>query len=229
MARALFMRWVDLAFLHWRVSPEALRPLIPASLDVDTFDGDAWVGVVPFRMTDIHPVALPSIPTMRDFPELNVRTYVRHGSRSGVWFFSLDAASMLAVFGARAITGLPYFHASMLQRRGGTEVQYESVRIVHRNAPAELRVRYRPTGDIVRAQAGTLERWLTDRLCLFSMRMGRLLRVDIEHEPWPLQPGSADIERNTMATAAGITLPADAPHVVFARSLDVWAHLPTAT
>ena len=109
MARALFMRWVDLAFLHWRVSPDVLRPHIPSQLEVDTFDGSAWIGVVPFRMTHVHPIALPPIPTVRDFPELNVRTYVRSGGRAGVWFFSLDAAIRLAVFGSRVSVGLPYF------------------------------------------------------------------------------------------------------------------------
>jgi len=230
MARALFMRWVDLAFLHWRVDAEALRPLIPAALEIDTFDGSAWIAVTPFRMTDVHPVALPPIPTMRDFPELNVRTYVRHGAHAGVWFFSLDAASHLAVLGARAITGLPYFHASMLQRRIRDDVHYESVRTGsgHRFASADLRVRYGPTGDVFRSAVGSLEHFLTERYCLFSQRMGRLLRVDIEHEPWPLQRASADVERNTMAQAAGIRLPADVPHVLFAGSLDVWAHLPVA-
>jgi uncharacterized protein YqjF (DUF2071 family) len=226
MARALFMRWVDLAFMHWRVDASALRPLIPAALEIDTFDGSAWVGVTPFRMTDVHPVALPPIPTVRDFPELNVRTYVRRGAASGVWFFSLDAASQLAVFGARAVVGLPYFHASMLERRVGTDVHYESVRTGHRNEPAELRVRYRPTGGVFHSVPGSLEHFLTERYSLFSMRLERLLRVDIEHVPWPLQPASADIERNTMTASIGITLPDVKPHVVFASSLDVWAHLP---
>ncbi|HMC57503.1 MAG TPA: DUF2071 domain-containing protein, partial [Gemmatimonadaceae bacterium] len=183
MARALFMRWVDLAFMHWRVDASVLRPLIPAALEIDTFDGSAWVGVTPFRMSDVHPVALPPIPTARNFPELNVRTYVRRGAASGVWFFSLDAASQLAVFGARAIVGLPYFHASMLERRVGNDIHYESVRTGHHNAPAELRARYRPTGDVFHSAPGSLEHFLTERYSLFSERMGRLLRVDIEHVP----------------------------------------------
>ena len=228
MTRVLFMRWVDLAFLHWRMDAAALRPLVPAALELDTFDGSTWIGVTPFRMTDVHPLALPPIPTVRDFPELNVRTYVRHRGRAGVWFFSLDAASQLAVFGARAVVGLPYFHASMLQRRVVQEIIYESVRASHANAPAEFRGRYRATGDVFRSAPDSLEHFLTERYSLFSMRMGRLLRLDIEHVPWPLQHGSAEIERNTMAQAAGIALPVGGPHVLFASSLDVWAHLPVA-
>ena len=226
MARALFMRWVDLAFLHWRVSADVLRPLVPAPLTVETFDGSAWIGITPFRMTAVHPIALPPIPTVRDFPELNVRTYVNHGGRSGVWFFSLDAASQLAVFGARAMVGLPYFHASMLQRRVVEEIHYESVRTTHRDAPAEFRGRYRATGDVFRSSAGSLEHFLTERYSLFSLRLGALLRLDIEHAPWPLQKADVVIERNTMAAAAGLRLSAEAPHALFASTLDVWAHLP---
>lgn len=124
----LAMRWVDLAFLHWRVRADDLRALVPAPLEIDAFDGGAWLGITPFRMTGVRPVALPPVPTARDFPELNVRTYVRLGSRAGVWFFSLDAASRLAVIGARMLTGLPYFHARMDQRRAGDDIRYESVR-----------------------------------------------------------------------------------------------------
>ena len=226
MARALFMRWVDLAFLHWRVPSAALRSLVPSQLEVEEFDGRAWIGITPFRMTGVKPLGLLPVPTVHDFPELNVRTYVRFAGRSGVWFFSLDAASQLAVFGARAVVGLPYYHASMLQRRVVTEIHYESVRTGHRNAPAEFRARYRGIGGEFRAQPGSLEHWLTERYSLFSVRMGSLLRLDIEHMPWPLQPGSADVERNTMTASPGIALPADAPHVLFASALDVWAHLP---
>lgn len=226
MARALFMRWVDLAFLHWRVSADALRALVPADLEIDTFEGNAWIGVTPFRMTGVRPIALPPIPTVNDFPELNVRTYVRFGGKSGVWFFSLDAGSQLAVFGARTIVGLPYFHASMLERRVAADIQYESVRTDDRGAPAELRARYRATGEPFRSAPGTLEHWLTERYCLFAMHAGMLLRLDIEHEPWTLHRATADVERNTMAAAAGIALPNEPPHALFSGALDVWAHLP---
>lgn len=228
MARALKMRWDDLAFLHWQVPISALRPLVPAALELDRYHESAWIGVTPFRMTRVRPLFAPPIPTASDFPELNVRTYVRHRGRAGVYFFSLDAASWLAVTAARTATGLPYFHARMIQDRAGTDVHYESMRI-HYGAPsAELRVRYRPTGDVVRSQPGSLEHFLTERYSLFVTRANRLLRLDIEHDPWPLQPASADIERNTMALAAGIELPDAKPHACFCRQLDVVAHWPVA-
>ena len=226
MTIGLRMRWVDLAFLHWHVRPEEIRRLIPAPLEVDLFGGSAWLAVAPFRMTGVRPLLSPAIPTATDFPELNVRTYVRHSGRQGVWFFSLDAASWLAVVGARVATGLPYFHARMRESRVGDEVEYASNR-VHGGAPgAEFRARYRPTGSVYLADAGSLDYWLTERYSLFTRHGGRLLRLDIEHERWPLQHARVDIDRNTMAAAAGIALPPDAPHVRFASQLDVVAHWP---
>jgi uncharacterized protein YqjF (DUF2071 family) len=226
MTHALRMRWVNLAFLHWRVPADDIRALVPPPLEVDLFDGSAWVAVVPFRMTAVRPLFAPPLPTATDFPELNVRTYVRHGGRSGVWFFSLDAASWLAVLGARTAVGLPYFHAQMDERCVGEGVQYVSTRTHPGAHAAEFRGRYRPSGSIYLAEPGSLDYWLTERYSLFAMHAGRLLRLDIEHARWPLQHATADVERNTMASASGITLPNDAPHVRFARELDVIAHWP---
>lgn len=222
----LKMRWVDLAFLHWRVPADILRPMIPAALELDLFDGTAWVGVTPFRMTKVRPVFSPPIPTASDFPELNVRTYVRHDSHHGVWFFSLDAGSKLAVTTARTMIGLPYMHAHMQHVSAGDDVQYSSRRTHSGEPSAELKVRYRPTSPPRASEPGSLEHWLTERYCLFSQHVGTLWRLDIEHVPWPLQNATADIEINTMASAAGISLPDDAPHVRFSRSLDVVAHRP---
>jgi uncharacterized protein YqjF (DUF2071 family) len=225
---ALRMRWVDLAFLHWPVNAAEIRKLVPSALQLDTFDDSAWIGVTPFRMTHVRPTLGPPIPTATDFPELNVRTYVSHGGRHGVWFFSLDAASRLAVFGARLVVNLPYFHARMDERRLGNDVHYDSIRAGSGTPAAEFRARYRPTGDVSRSAPGSFEYWSTERYCLFSTLVtGRLLRLDIEHAPWPLQPASADIERNTMAAASGIALPSQAPRVHFAAQLDVVANWPT--
>jgi uncharacterized protein YqjF (DUF2071 family) len=226
MTHALRMRWIDLAFLHWRVPPDEIRPLLPPPLELDLFDGSAWIAVVPFRMAGVRPLFAPPIPTATDFHELNVRTYVRHGGRSGVWFFSLDAASWLAVIGARTAVGLPYFHARMRMRRVGDEVQYASTRTHPGARAAEFRARYRPTGSVYLADPGSLDYWLTERYSLFAMHTGQRLRLDIEHKQWPLQHATADVERNTMAIAGGITLPNDAPHVRFARELDVIAQWP---
>lgn len=228
MTHALRMSWVDLAFLHWPVPLKALRSLVPAALEIDTFDGSGWVAVTPFQMRGVRLRAVPPIPTATDFLELNVRTYVRHKGRSGVWFFSLDAASWLAVAGARAVTGLPYVHARMSARRDGESVVYRSDRTHRGVRPAQLRVRYRPIGDVYRSAPGWFEHWCTERYSLFSLTAGRrLLRLDIEHVPWPLQLASADIELNSMAHASLIDLPRTEPHVLFAKHLDVVAHWPT--
>lgn len=228
---SLRMTWVDLAFLHWRVPVEMLRPLVPAGLEIDTFGGNAWVGVVPFEMRDVAPGGLPAIPAASDFPELNVRTYVTRDGRAGVWFFSLDAASWLAVMGARGAANLPYFHARMTcVRPTADDVTYESER-THPGAPkAQFRAWYRPTGPVFTSEPGSFEHWCTERLCLFSTTHdGALQRLDIEHARWPLQPAVADVVLNTMAAASGIALPPEPPHVLFAKRLEVVAHWPQTT
>jgi uncharacterized protein YqjF (DUF2071 family) len=141
----LRMTWLDLAFLHWPVPVAAIRPLVPLALDLDTFEGSAWVAVTPFEMRGVKVSGMLAVPTATNFPELNVRTYVRHGDRWGVWFFSLDAASWLAVTGARSVVGLPYFHARMSSVQDGEWVVYDSRRTHGGAAPAEFAARYRPT------------------------------------------------------------------------------------
>ena len=227
---SLRMTWVDVAFLHWPVPVEAVRPLVPPGLEIDTFEGTAWIGIVPFEMRNVAPQGLPPIPTASDFPELNVRTYVKHGDRAGVWFFSLDAASWLAVMGARGAANLPYFHARMtMNRPGPDDVSYESERTHPGAAPAAFRAWYRPTGPVFESTPATFEHWSTDRLCLFSTsNEGGLQRLDIEHARWPLQTAVTDVVLNTMAAASGIALPTQPPHVLFAKTLDVVAHWPVA-
>ena len=214
--------WHHLLFAHWPVPPDALRPLIPGGLQLDTFEGQAWLGVVPFDIRSFKLRDLVPLPFMSAFPELNVRTYVTGKDKPGVWFFSLDAASKLAVAGARAIYHLPYFNASMSVRVEGETVHYWSRR-THRNAlPAEFVGTYRPTGPVYRSQPGTLDHWLTERYCLYAAdRRGRLYRGEIHHHPWPLQPAEPEITTNTMAMAHGIHLPDLLPLLHYARRLDV--------
>src|SRR5688572_8640413 len=187
---SVFMRWHELLFMHWPLPAAALRPLIPAGLELDTFDGAAWLGVVPFRMSHIRHRLLPPVPGTAALPELNVRTYVTAGGKPGVWFFSLDAASRLAVRGARWRFHLPYYDAVMsCPRDDSGTIAYQSTR-THRNAPpARFAARYRPIGPPVRAGAGTLEHFLTERYCLYSAdAAGQVFRGEITHVPWPLQP-----------------------------------------
>jgi len=218
------MRWFDLVFLHWRVDPDMIRPLIPPDLTLETFDDAAWVGVVPFRMEDVRLRFTPAIPGTSAFPEINVRTYVRVGERLGVWFFSLDAASRLAVRGARILFNLPYYDAAMAVHAEGEGIIYESRR-VHRGAPpAEFVAHYAPAGAVYQAEPGTLDYFLVERYCLFTKsRTGELGYLDVHHLPWPLQLATARLDVNTMAAAAGIQLPVDPPLVHFARHLEVLA------
>jgi uncharacterized protein YqjF (DUF2071 family) len=217
--------WHDLLFAHWDVDREAIAPLLPSELTLDTHEGRAWLGVVPFRMSGIRLRGLPPIPGTSAFPELNVRTYVTHGGRPGVWFFSLDATNPLAVAVARTWFQLPYFRAQMRCDPDGEDIDYESRR-THRGAPAgEFRARYGPAGPTYSSERGTLEHWLTERYCLYAQAPRGLLRGEIHHLPWPLQPAWAEIEANTMAAAAGIELPNSEPLLHFARRIDVpcWA------
>jgi uncharacterized protein YqjF (DUF2071 family) len=215
--------WHDLLFAHWPLDPDVLRRIVPSSLPLDVFDGRAWIGVIPFHMTNVGPRGVPSPPGVSAFPELNVRTYVTINGKPGVYFFSLDAASTLAVIGARAVFRLPYYRAMMTVHAGPQRVSYESVR--KSGAPsAEFFASYGPVGPSVAAQPGTLEHFLTERYCLYTLaRSGKPRRLDIHHLPWPLQAADAHIAVNTMAAAAGITLPATAPLLHFAKRLDVLA------
>jgi uncharacterized protein YqjF (DUF2071 family) len=218
------MSWHDLLFAHWRVDVARLRRLIPSSLELDLWNGEAWLGVVPFYMSQVGLPSLNHVPWMSAFEELNVRTYVKHGSKPGVFFFSLDAANWLAVLGARAGFRLPYFWAHMSRRNEGTEgaVHYSSQRLIGPHASFEAR--YGPTGAVYRAPAGSLDHWLTERYCLYTAdRRGRAYRSDIHHEPWPLQAAEARLTRQEMTEWLGFELTGQPSLLHFARRLDVLA------
>ena len=223
------MTWTDLLFAHWPADAETLRGMLPPGLELDMYAGDAWVGVVPFRMSGVRLRGLPSMPGAGTFPELNLRTYVRRGGKRGVWFFALDAASALAVHAARAWFGLPYFRARMRSERAGDAIEYRSERVEgsYGGAPAGVRVRYEPSGPVELARAGSLEEFLTERYCLYAVdRRGRLRRGDIHHARWPLQPARAVFEECTLPAAHGIEPAKRAPHLLFARELEVVAWSP---
>ena len=215
-------RWREVLFLHWPVDASALRPLIPRALEVDTFEGTAWLGIVPFRMEGVRLRGLPPVPGAHAFPELNVRTYVRHEGRAGVWFFSLDAASVLAVAAARAWFGLPYFYARMSSERSGDEIRYRSQR---RPGGARFDGRYRPVGASAPAREGTHEHWLVERYCLFAQKRNRVFIGEIEHPPWPLQAAEAKFEQEGLAPVA---IPPIEPLRHYAAGVDVAAWSPRA-
>jgi uncharacterized protein YqjF (DUF2071 family) len=222
--------WQDLLFAHWPVADRALRPLVPASLTVQTFEGQAWLGITPFLLTGLRPRGLPALPGLSRFPEINVRTYVAVGDdKPGVLFFSLDAGSILAVVGARALYALPYFRARFVVRAERGRIAYASRRTARGAPAAEFRAVYRPTGGAAPARPGTLAHWLTERYRLYAVaRQGGLYRAEIEHAPWPLQPAEAQIERNTMTAGLPLALPDTAPLLHFAARVDVRVWPPEA-
>ena len=216
--------WEDLLFAHWRVAAETLRQHVPAELELQTFDGSAWLGITPFRVSALRARGMLPLPGVSFFPELNVRTYVTVGEKPGIWFFSLDAASRVAVGAARRFYRLPYFHARMrVTRRDDGGIDFSSSRRDGRAAawPFTFEARYRPAGEVFNAAAGTLEHFLTERYCLYAVDGRRMLhRAEIHHPPWPLQEATAEIERNTMPPP-GIDLPETEPLLHFARRQDV--------
>jgi uncharacterized protein YqjF (DUF2071 family) len=223
----LGMSWRDLLFMHWPVGVEDLRPLVPPALSIDTFEGSAWLGVVPFDMTGVRPHFLPAVPRLSHFPEINLRTYVTVEGRPGIWFFSLDAHSRVAVRLARATFHLPYFDAEMSCHASDDEVDYRSLR-THKGAPrAEFAARYSPVGDPYESERGSIENFLTERYCLYSAdRRGNVRRGEVHHHLWSLQPAGAEVSTLAMTQQIGLKLPETAPILHFSKRLDVLAWLP---
>jgi uncharacterized protein len=215
--------WHDLLFAHWPLPAAVLRPTVPDGIELDLFDGQAWLSIVPFWMSNVAIRWTPSLPA---FPELNVRTYVRVGDKPGVTFFSLDATNALAVAAARTAFRLPYYWASMNVAADHDAIRYHSRRSV-RDVRARFVATYQPIGEVFTPRPGTLEYFLTERYCLYTTFLGSPVIVEIHHPPWPLQHARADIEVNTMAQAAGLDV-IGPPHLLhFAKRQDVVAWAPS--
>jgi hypothetical protein len=223
------MTWRSLLFAHWPVAEEALRPIVPADLEIDTFDGRAWVGLIPFTMRGVRATFLPPVPGAWNFHECNVRTYVRRGESSGVWFFSLDAASRLAVWVARRLWRLNYHAADMELRRDGDVVHYS---VERRAAPPgrtrpRLRCAWRIGETLPRSVPGELAHFLTERYALFTTdRRGRCRCGPIWHRPWSLRRAELLALEEELVQAARIRLPAGPPLLHAADPLEVEAWLP---
>ncbi len=216
-----FQRWRTLAFLHWEVPLGAVAALLPEGLEVDTFEGRAYVGVVPFTMKDVSPWWSPSVPGVSNFHELNVRTYVHAGGRPGVWFFSLDAASSIAVVAARTGWHLPYHRASMDMDEEDGVVSYKSRRLWPGPKPAELALRYRVGDALGHAEPGTFEHFLVERYLLFASAGGALLSGQVHHRPYPLHRAEAIEVRESMVAASGLPATSGPPHVLWSPGVDV--------
>jgi hypothetical protein len=219
--------WHDLLFAHWPIASESLRRLIPPELTLDSFDGNGWIGIAPFHMSGIRLRGTPALPGLSRFPELNVRTYVTFAGKPGVYFFSLDAANVAAVWAARTFYLLPYFHARMRVEIENDWIVYYCRRLAPENqgngnhGQVEFKARYRSIAPVQLRKDGSLERWLTERYCLYSVKAGRVYEAQIHHQQWPLQDAEAEIQINTMASASGIALPPIHPKLHFAKKLEV--------
>ncbi|MEM9646260.1 MAG: DUF2071 domain-containing protein [Planctomycetota bacterium] len=215
------MTWSELLFAHWRFPSAEVARLLPKGVTLETWDGDAWVGVVPFLMSDVAPRGCPAVPGVGRFLELNVRTYATVNGKPGVWFFSLDAESRLAVRAARTLFHLPYMDASMSMEADEHAVTYQSHR-THRAEPsANFDATYERSGDWFHAQVGTLEHWLTARYCLYSVnRKGQVYRGEIDHPPWTL--ASADYQQRTNSMGQSLDLDfSPTPHLLVAKPVTV--------
>lgn len=216
--------WLDLLFAHWPVDRALLRSIVPSAFDLDLYDGQAYVAVVPFSMTNVTFRGIPALPLVSTFPEMNVRTYVRVEDKPGIYFFSLDAASSLAVRMARLWLNLPYHRAEMSSVARADTVEYRSRRL---GEPAEFAATYEPKGSEEDPRPGSIEHFLTERYCLYAIdRSARPYRLDIHHLPWRLRSADARFDRNTVAAAAGIALPASAPLLHFSKRQDMVAWRP---
>ncbi len=191
--------WEDLLFAHWRIPLEELRPHVPRQLEIEQHDGSAWIGITPFRVTGLRPRGSLPLPGLSSFREVNVRTYVRTSAeKPGIWFFSLDATSSLAVRAARSQYKLPYFDARIALDRTDGWVDVECSRVSERGRV--FAGRYRPASEAFTPQASSLEWFLAERYCLYAADGDRLYRADIHHGPWVLRPAEAEIELTSIAS-----------------------------
>ncbi len=214
------MRWRDALFAHWAVDPETVAARLPDPLSVATYDGDAYLGVVPFDMTDIRP---RGSPVGLSFPELNLRTYVTDGDVSGVYFFSLDAADPVGVGVARSLFRLPYYRASMDVTRDGDRVRVRSERTGRRDHPADFDATYWPTGEAVTPEPGSLEAFLVENYRFYTEGRGTIYYGDIDHDPWPLAPAEWEVRTNDLFAANGFAEPTDDPILHYSPGADVTA------
>jgi uncharacterized protein YqjF (DUF2071 family) len=212
--------WNDLLFAHWPIARDRLRELVPSFLEIDIFDNEAWLSVTPFRLSDLSPRGIPALPMISSFDEINVRTYVVHKGIPGIYFFSLDANSAIAVGGASTLFHLPYFLADIRAAAEKGLLSFRSRRL--RGENAEFEVQYSAAGSLFQPEPGTIDYFLTERYCLYTQDSAfNGYRVEIHHEPWQLQPADAQVSVNTMVDAAGFRLPARAPLLHYARRQDV--------
>jgi uncharacterized protein YqjF (DUF2071 family) len=213
--------WERLLFAHWRVPAERLREVVHPKIPIDTFDGSAWLGVTPFTVTGMHVRGTPPPPGVSSFHEINVRTYTTIHGKPGIYFFSLDAGSRLAVETARRVYRVPYFEARIDVEEEGDRIRYTHGRTQADGPAAGFAAEYEPSGSVYTAAPGSFEHWAAERYCLYTLDdEQRVQRGEIHHPPWPLQAATVEIAHNTMGRQVGIELEGE-PTAHFARRQDV--------
>lgn len=214
------MTWRNLLFLHWRVPENDVRALVPEELEIDTYGGSAWVALVPFEMTDTSFRGVPGLPGLSRFYECNVRTYVRHRDRAGVWFFSLDAERLLPVLGGRWLWSLNYVHS----RFEVTQCERTEYALTRRGwgpwPSARTRIVWTRGEELPPALPGSLEHFLTERYFLFTERRGKVMAGRIEHRPWPLRRAVLNELDDTLVAASGLRMEGE-PHIMMSDSIEV--------
>ncbi|WP_338787239.1 DUF2071 domain-containing protein [Metabacillus sp. FJAT-53654] len=217
--------WSNLFFLHWPIPPEALRPHIPAPLQIDTFDHNAWLGIVAFVIEGIYPRGLSSVSLTPKFLEVNVRTYVQYDGKPGVYFMSLDVENWASRTIAKRWYRLPYYPARMSFQNEGKTIHFQSIRKSTTNAQITFSGSFRPSQEVNFANTGTLDHWLTERYCLYSFdNRGNTYCGEIHHPPWPLQKAETQIGMNTLFSPFNIDLSNVKPIAHFSKGFDslIW-------
>ncbi|HLS08366.1 DUF2071 domain-containing protein [Lentibacillus sp.] len=191
----MMQHWEHLLFIHYRLPRYVFESYIPPGLELDTYDGDAWLSIIPFRVSKIRLRGLPQIPFLNSFLEVNVRTYVKRNGIKGVYFFSLDANQLLTVVGARAAT-LPYFHANMTMKKWGDSIYVDSERFGKKDV--RLKMQYQPTGEQFHPEKGSLEHWLIERYFLWTYRGRSLFKGGIHHKRWAIRKAEVNMGKQLL-------------------------------
>ena len=216
----MYQSWGKLLFMHWPIPVEALRPLIPEPLAIDTYNGEAWIGVIPFTIWGARPIFVPPLPWLSDFHEINVRTYVHLNGVPGVWFFSLDANSLVAVLAARTFFRLPYYNARISLEQQDDTIIYASSR-EGAETRAEFSAEWTIGADLPQAEPDSLDFFLTERYCLYTADEDKIYRCRIFHQPWPLREARLSRYESSMIEADGLPAPGGEPVLHCGGTVDV--------
>lgn len=214
--------WKHVLFLHWPLHAESLRPFIPKELEIDTYDGQAWLGMIVFEMGGIYPRGLSRLPLTPPFSEINVRTYVTYKGEPGIYFLSIDVNNWASLNIAKRWYHLPYRPSEVSIQKEGASLHFEGIR---KKEPLYVKGSYTPLKESFFSRAGRLDYWFTERYRLYSSdSFSNLYTASIDHPPWALQNTEVTIDKNTLFSPFGFHLGADAPiaHYSYGVQTNFW-------